>query len=330
MKDFFGKCGANCGHCPAYKENAKTNEAKQRGRDLWAKYLGFRTTLDRMYCDGCQAPDEKNPVLINPRCIIRKCAMENRIENCAYCSKYPCEELKVRSYVDREWAEARLKAPMLEGDYLACIELYEGLKHLDKIRALLKPEEIVAPKVPTVKPRIADFPDDLPFSKEETSAFKALHRLLADIKSMSGDTYIRQAVLEGRKQWIFRFLWAGGLLGEFKQGNSYIAVDSEKFSAQKIPYWMNLEIMERHLKILKEFGVHCEHIPLTKEKNRWLTSRGHLRKKGWFMKMSFDSKAGGIAALKAFRSYVTKLNEKHGKKAFRHFSNVDMLVLSEN
>ena len=36
MKDLFGKCGANCGHYPAYKENAKTVEARQRCRDGWS------------------------------------------------------------------------------------------------------------------------------------------------------------------------------------------------------------------------------------------------------------------------------------------------------
>jgi len=325
MKDLFGKCGANCGHCPAYKENAKTDEARQRGCDGWHKYLGFRTTPDRMYCDGCQTPDGKNPVLLNSRCIVRKCAITNGLANCAYCSKYPCEDLS--QDLDRKRIEARLGSPMSEEDYLAFIEPYEGDKHLSKIRALLKPEHIVDPKVPTAKMRIVDFPDDLPFSKEETSAFESLHKLLADIKSMSGDTYARQTVIKKRMQWILKFLWVVGLYGEL--GNSYIAVDGEEISAQKIPYWMDLDIVRRHFEILKELGVHCEHVPLTKRKSSWLTTRGHLREKGWFMRMSFDSKAGGIATLKAFKSYVTKLGEKHGEKAFRHFSNVNMQVLSE-
>ena len=326
MKDLFGKCGANCGHCPAYKENVKTDEARQRGRDGWYKYLGFQTTPDRMYCDGCQRLDTMSPVLINPRCIIRKCAMFNSVETCAHCSAYPCEDLDPD--INREKIEAHLGSPMPEKDYLAFIEPYEGTKHLDKIRTLLKTEDIVNPKVPVAKTRIVDFPDHLAFSKEETSAFEALHKLLADIKSMTGATYARQAVLKKRIQWILKFLWAVGLFGEL--GNSYIAVDGEKISAQKIPYWMDLDIVKRHFRILKEFGVHCEYVPLTKKKSSWLTARGHLRKKGWFIKMSFDSKTGGITTLKAFKSYANELDEKYGKKAFRYFSNVDMQVLSEN
>lgn len=116
-------------------------------------------------------------------------------------------------------------------------------------------------------------------------------------------------------------------MGELQKGNSYIAIDSEKFSAQKVPYWMDLEIVGRHFKISEKFGVHCEHVPLTKYKNRWLTTRGHLRKKGLFTKMLFDGKAGGT--LEAFKNHVTELNEKYGKKGFRYFSNVDMQVLSE-
>ncbi len=36
MKYLFGKCGANCCHHPAYKENAETVEAGQRCRDGWS------------------------------------------------------------------------------------------------------------------------------------------------------------------------------------------------------------------------------------------------------------------------------------------------------
>jgi len=325
MKDLFGKCGANCGHCPAYKENVTTEEARQRGRDGWHKYLGFGTTLDRMYCDGCQTPDGKPAVLVNPRCIVRRCAMTNGIASCAYCAAYPCEDLDPD--IDRRRIEARIGAPMPEEDYLAFIEPYEGNKHLDKIRATLKPEEIVDSKVPVAQTRIVDFPRGLPLSKEDTSAFEALHRLLGNIKSMTGNTYARQAALTKGIQWVLRFLWLGGLFGRLSK--SYIAVDGEKIAAQKLPYWMDLNIVRRHFKILEEFGVHCEHVPLTKTESGWVTARGHLRNKGWFIRISFSGKAGGITTLKALKSYATKLDQKHGKSAFRHFSNVNMQVLAE-
>lgn len=336
MKDLYAKCGANCGRCPAYKENVKTEEAKQRCSEGWAKYLGFQTTPGRCYCDGCQTPEEENPVLLSSRCNIRKCAIKNGIETCARCSKYPCEELKASSNVNREWAEARIEIQIPEEDYLAFIEPYEGLKHLDQIRGSLRPEDFVEPKVPVANPRIVSFPEDLPFSKQETSAFKALHKILAILKRTlsNGSTYIQQEVLKERRQWIFRSLWTFGLFGKLEEEDgSHLRIDSEIFSEQKIPYWMDLQIVGRYFKTLKEHGVHCEHVPLTKEKHGkkgWLSPTGHLRKEGWFLKMFFDDKAGGASALKALKSYTVILNEKYGKKSYRYFSNLDMQVLSKD
>ena len=82
------------------------------------------------------------------------------------------------------------------------------------------------------------------------------------------------------------------------------------------------------IKILSEFGVHCERVMLKEAKEKDLTTPGGgMRSKGWIMRMIFDEKAGGIAALKALQTYTKKLDEKHGKKAFRYFYNVEMQVL---
>jgi len=59
------------------------------------------------------------------------------------------------------------------------------------------------------------------------------------------------------------------------------------------------------------------------------TGTGYLRSKGWVMRMTFDEKAGGIAALEALQTYTTRLDEKYGKKAFQHFSDADMQILVE-
>jgi len=46
MKDFFGKCGCNCGHCPAFKKNIQTTANQKRCRDGWNTYLG--TTIKNL------------------------------------------------------------------------------------------------------------------------------------------------------------------------------------------------------------------------------------------------------------------------------------------
>jgi len=84
------------------------------------------------------------------------------------------------------------------------------------------------------------------------------------------------------------------------------------------------------LKILSEFGVHSERVALKGVKEKSLiTPGGYLRSKGWTMRMNFDEKAGGFASLKALQTYAKQLGDKYGTKAFQHFSNANMQILSD-
>ncbi len=221
MKNLFSKCGANCGRCPSYKGNLQTEEDRQRCSDGWYKHLGFRLSPGKLcLCDGCQAPDEKNTVRYQ-NCYVRRCAVRNGVKTCAHCSAYPCEDVKnlheIQRADARERIAARLGTLIPEEDYLTFVEPYEGIKHLDEIRASLGPEDIVEMTKVSVKPRLVDFPDDLPFSEEETSAFEALHRLIAVIESVNGVSYARQAALKKRRRHLLKILWAFGLFGELKE-----------------------------------------------------------------------------------------------------------------
>jgi hypothetical protein len=329
MKDLFAKCGFNCGHCVAYKENAKTKEDRQRGSDGWKKYYNFRLSLDRMYCDGCQTPDGENPVLLNPACLIRKCALINGVETCAHCSEYSAcmHELRVFSQdITREKIEARRGAPIPEKDYIAFVEPFEHLNHLDQIRASLNPKDIVKAEIITVEQRITDFPDAFPFSREKKLAFKALYKILAAVASLSGNTYAQQVELKRRKDYLFKLLWSFGLSGELKEENgSHLVIDSQTYFAQKLPGHLRTVVL--NLEFLKRHGAQGEIVSLTKDKygqKGWLTPMAWLRKEGWFLKISFDDKAGGSSALKALQDYVGILNEKYGEKALKYFKKVDM------
>jgi len=257
---------------------------------------------------------------------VRKCALKNSVATCAHCSGYPCEDVpKVSLSADaRARTAARLGAPIPEEDYLTFIEPYEGLKHLDEIRASLAPEDIVEMTRVSVRPRIVDFPDDLFFSKAEPPAFEALHRLIAAVEAVDGVSYARQAVLKKKRRHLLKILWAFGLFGELEEeGGSHLVIDSETYLAQKIQ--SNYSRVKDYFKALERYGVHCEHVPLTEE--GWLTPTEALRKEGWFIKVSFDEDAGGVPALKALQSYAAKLEEKYGERAFRYFSKADMRVL---
>ncbi len=328
MKDLFSKCGCNCGRCPSYKENLQTDGDRQRCSDGWAKYLGFRLSPSKLRrCDGCQAPDDENPVRYQ-NCYVRRCAVRNGVKTCAHCSGYPCEDVpRVSLSADaRERAAVRLGTPIPEEYYLTFIEPYEGIKHLHKIRASLGPEDIVEMTKVSARPELVDFPDDLPFSKEETSALEALHRLIAAVEVVNDVSYARQAVLEKRRRYLLKLLWAFGRFGQPKEeGGSHLVIDGETYLAQKIH--SSYSRVKDYYKALEEYGVRCEHVPLAEE--GWLTPTGALRKGGWFMKMSFGDDAGGVSVLEALRSYVARLDEEYGERAFRYFSKADMRVLSK-
>ena len=327
MKDLFSKCGYRCGRCPSYKENLQTDEDRQRCSDGWERYHNFRFSLEKLRrCDGCQTPDDENPVLYIS-CIIRRCAFKSGVETCAHCSAYPCEVL-IRRTPGPDWPEkiaARLKTSIPEEDYSVYVEPYEGIKHLDDIRASLSPEDITEISRVSAKPKIVDFPES--FSTQEMSPYKSLHELITTVESKSDVSFAQKEELKKRRRHLVKILWTFGLHGEMK--DSSLVIDSATYIAQKIH--SNYEVLKGYFDTFKEYGVHCELIPLKEEKygrKGWLTPTGALRKTGWFMKMSFDD-AGGVSALKALQSYAAHLDEKYGTKAFTYFSKADMRTLKE-
>jgi hypothetical protein len=241
---------------------------------------------------------------------------------------------------NRENIEKKLGAPISDEQYNLFVEPFEGISRLETIRALLKPEEIVEPaRALTSKTRIADFPESLPFSKEETESFKAVHKLLATIRRSSlglrdTDTFAQRHRLENQRANVLRFLWILGRYGKFeKEKSTHLVVDARTYEANRgsektLAIWSFVKDIV--FKVLSEFGVYCERVALKEVKEEDLaTGTGYMRSKGWVMKISFEEKIGGTPALKALQTYTQRLDEKYGKKAFQHFSEADMQILFE-
>jgi len=295
-------------------------------------------------CLTCQTPDKEIPkgAKIPLRgCNIRQCVTRIGIKNCAYCSRFPCGAVRdLSTEWTREKIEAKHGASLTEKDYLTFVEPFEGLKHLERIHASLRPADIVkAVAVPPLETKIADFPSGLLFSDEEMSAFKAVHRLLASLKRSSvgltdTDTFAQQQRLKSRMPFFLRFLWIFSRHGEFnKENGEYLTVDSETYMANRgsektLANWSFVE--NTILRILPEFGIHCKRVLLKGAKEKDLTTgTGYMRNKGWNMTISIDKAHGDAATLKALQTYAKKLDEKYNKKAFNYFSNVDMKLLKE-
>ncbi len=338
------KCGIACGACPwgPYPRKGMTAEEFERFRNNAKRVLGWMPI--KTACPTCQTPDAKIPKeskLPNRKCLIRRCVDKTGVANCGYCSRFPCDTVKATAGAwNRESIEAKLGAPISEEDYHAFVEPFEGINRLEAIHASLKPDELVEPaKASTSKTRIADFPENLPFSKEETASFKAVHKLLATLERSSlgmqdTDTFAQQHKLENLRAHVLRFLWILGSFGKFeKEKNAHLVVEAETYLANRgsektLAIWSFME--GTVFKVLSEFGVCCERVALKGVKEEDLTTgTGYLRSKGWVMRMSFAEKIGGAAALKALKTYIQRVNEKYGKKAFQHFREVDMQIMFE-
>lgn len=235
-----------------------------------------------------------------------------------------------------EWREeigVRLGDPISEADYLAFVEPYEGLTHLENIRASLRPGDIIEMNGITVKFQTAEFPDDLPYSEEERKAYEALHRLMLAVSTHEGRvSYARQEVLKEKRRCLLKLLWAFGLSGELEDDSGNLVVDSRAYYAHKgVSYYSRLQDL---LSVFGEYGVHCKVVPLAEDE--WLTSTGAMREKvgrevkpAWKLIMSIDDQAGGELVLEALQRYAVQLDEVYGKQAYRRFARADMRVLGE-
>jgi len=343
MAKLVSKCGMDCYACPwgPYIRNNMTAPEFERYRNNAKEILGYMPI--KTPCVTCQTPDDKIPKgtkLPNRKCLIRQCVDKTGVANCAYCSRFPCDTLKATAGVwNRKTIEEKHGAPISEQDYHFFVEPFEGISRLEAIRASLKSDEIVEPaKTSTVEMKVVDFPENLPFSKEETAAFKAVHGLLTSLQRSSlglrdTDTFSQHHKLENRKAHVFRFLWILGRYGKFEKGKkAYIVIDARTYFANRgsektLAIWAFLK--DTVFAALSEFGVTCERIALEGVKEKDLTTgTDYLRYTGWIVRISFDEKTSGSTALEALQTYTRRIDEIYGKKAFQHFRDADMQVLT--
>lgn len=69
------------------------------------KYYGLDIPAEDIYCDGCRSTKKKMARRIDNTCPVRACVLENNVDNCSECSKYPCTVFSQRKGLS--CAEAR-------------------------------------------------------------------------------------------------------------------------------------------------------------------------------------------------------------------------------
>lgn len=340
MSSHVSKCGIDCGTCPwgPFPRESMSETDFEVFKTRAKQILGY--TPIKTACATCQTPDENIPKtskLPRKKCLIRQCVDNAGIENCGYCSRFPCETLKGTADAwNRELIESKLGVSLSDADYRQFVEPFEGLRRLTVFRESLKPTELVKPPKVSTKTKLVDFPENLP--QKEMEPFQQVYSLLEKVWSSSFglknvDTFAQQHTLEKQRTHTLRFLWIFGAYGNLDADNSKLVVDPETFLAKRgsekqLSIWSFLEGVV--FKVLSEFGVLCNPVTMTGVKIEDLTTgTGYLRNKGWKMNISFQEKIGGLNSLRALQFYCKNLEEKYAKKGFHHFRVADMWILSE-
>jgi len=82
-------CGYDCTNCPIYKATIEKDiEALKK---IYFIGPGKECSIETHGCKGCKSDLQNHMCSV---CYIKKCNLEKKIDNCAYCDEYPCQYLK--------------------------------------------------------------------------------------------------------------------------------------------------------------------------------------------------------------------------------------------
>jgi hypothetical protein len=328
MNAFIAKCGCNCTACPTYKDNIQNIEQRTACSSGWDMYLGIKLSPEKLRaCDGCSLPDsERKTYYLN--CKVRKCSIENGIDNCAYCSAFPCKELEsvhgIQVIRSKDDFTSLMGKDITEADFQRFIEPYAGLKHLTEIRNHLKESEIVHYKKFDTQIKINKFPDDSMKDTRVRHGLKRIYELISTLALYSNVSYARYLTLRRKREQLLKLLMAFGIYGrKGKAEKNFLELDAEIYLSQKLPGMYNklLDCLDE----LKEYRIFGEIIVL--DPKTWQTPTGGLRSKDWKIRITFGEELTDSEDLEIFRKYLIKLNEKFGNNVYKHFNMADLSVM---
>jgi hypothetical protein len=107
-------CGNDCNRCKRYIATQNGLEPLKQVAILW-KRLSYRDIIEppeKMACYGCSSA-------VGCRYGIKECALENKVDNCGLCSRYPCNKIENMFQWAFQHAE-RMKDQCSEEEYNLC------------------------------------------------------------------------------------------------------------------------------------------------------------------------------------------------------------------
>lgn len=313
MNEAISFCGFDCGICPAYKPNLKSDEDRDKIDEGWKKFhKSPGWTYKQPYCEGCFTNEKKAPLWSS--CPIRKCVLTNNVENCGFCLDYPCPRISNMIHITTVIAE-RTRKEGTEEDF----QKY-ALPHLSKARLeeihqkidrILQDSEIQPINTSTEKFPSNLNPETLSRTQLEsenfTEALRALHSTLKSIMTL----YCRTP--GGREQELKRhkdtakFLWVIGRHGTLvtDEGGPSLEITTEKIK-EHLKYGKGK--IKRSLQEVTQYRIEGNYIEDT-------------------VRLRFTEKPETAIVLQHYTRLLLKNNSE--RRAYSKFWKADMSVFSE-
>jgi hypothetical protein len=101
ISEMVAYCGLHCDECKAFKATqTKDVEWKKQIAKHWSDQGEIKFKPEDVDCHGCKS--DMISGFCRRLCKIRPCAIEKKVETCAHCDDYICEELKEYLSTDPE------------------------------------------------------------------------------------------------------------------------------------------------------------------------------------------------------------------------------------
>jgi hypothetical protein len=116
-------CGYDCNQCRRFIATHQGSEQLKQVAALWKK-LGYREDIEppgKMACYGCSSSTWC-------RHGIRECALENKVDNCGRCYKYPCDKIETMFQWASKHAE-KMKDLCSAAEYEFMLNAVKDRKH---------------------------------------------------------------------------------------------------------------------------------------------------------------------------------------------------------
>jgi hypothetical protein len=334
MEQMISRCGNICTECPwsMFMRNKVDEENWDEYSTLMKKYIGFKPVkYEWEGCVGCHTPTDELPshpfYNFLKKCRTRKCGQYNDIPNCAYCGRFPCANTVASDRFSRENVSKKLGTEISDEEYEHYIKMFDSMTNLKEIRSRLKNSQIKNPKLIGHKREIPELTGTF---KDES--FKFVYDVLIEIANsnlgIKGiDTVSGLELYKEREEFIWRFLWLIGTLGDVNEHE--LSIDSATLYDNRKPISLpnNEENWKVIFDILKEFGIETK---LEIKTENLYTPGGYMRAKvpktnepAYILKMKTSSKLQKYPFFKSLNEMLLELEKTNRKRAFANFKKLN-------